>query len=290
MARPFIPYGAGSFHQSKAQGAPLDNTRTSAFLKFMTTFADQRGTAYPVINGVGKNKWGTVFAQGYSSDPLWTMQGVPQFHAPSWLGQSLTGTSDSPFCVQDMVGGFTVFGTKASASGRTITVQSAGVTYHDSNGLDAKNPKSDDKRNHTSRGRISEGLVIRRDCVQYGIDNNTDLGYVLHFFMAETNSGDGHCHPMTGHESGKSGFGAEGERIVIKPSVDVTKKGLSPAGLVVARTLQNYGAIIGDNAGRMSTLKAEQERGGQVWGTLLTQDSLKGLTWSDFACVQRGWQ
>jgi hypothetical protein len=238
---------------------------------------------------------------GASSDPIWKLTGKIQapckilstqgFHAPTWLGSILTGTSDSPFCVIDRGSGFTMFAANAKLVGqRTISVSSAGVTYHASNGLHAKNPYCDDERNFTSRGRISDAMVIRKDLVDYGIANNTDLGHVLHLFLAETRTSDGFCHPMVGKESNKNGFGAEGERIAIASNVDVTKRGLSPEGLVIARTLQNYGCYIGDNSGSDSRLKAEQETPGRpVWGERLNIDSLAGLRWDDFVVLPRGW-
>lgn len=107
-------------------------------------------------------------------------------------------------------------------------------------------------------------------------------------FWLETLSSAGFVHPMVGAEGMKFGWGAEGIRIRIKPSVDLTKRGLTPGGLVVARTLQTHGAYLGDNAGTGTALKAEQEHG--QWGTLLTRDALQGLTWDDFEFVQRGYQ
>jgi len=110
---------------------------------------------------------------------------------------------------------------------------------------------------------------------------------VLHLFLAETRSSDGWRHPMVACEGGKYGFGAEGERIAIDPAVDLTTRGLSPAGLVVARTLQRYGCYIGDNAGRESTLKAEQDTTARpVWKGRLGQDSLAGLRWDDFVVLR----
>ena len=89
----------------------------------------------------------------------------------------------------------------------------------------------------------------------------------------------------------KKQLGAEGERIAIAPSVDLTRRGLSPEALVIARTLQNYGCYIGDNAGSGSRLKAEQESAAHpVWDGRLGMDSLRGLTWDDFVVLPRGWQ
>ena len=295
---PFLPYGAGSYFRTPVAGLSSDPARTAAFRTFMATFPDQRSYAYPRISGTGANRWGTAYAMSTAADPLWTLTGgvtaicssltTVGFHAPDWLGTVLTGTSDSPFCVVDLGSGITVFGTKASVVGpRTISVSSAGVTHHSSNGLHRKDPLSNDTRNFTSRGRISEAMVIRSDLVDYGIAHDTDLGHVLHLFLAETRSSDGYRHPMVACEGGKYGFGAEGERIAIDPAVDLTTRGLSPAGLVVSRTLQRYGAYIGDNAGRESMLKAEQETSAHpVWNGRLTQDSLAGLRWDDFVVLR----
>jgi hypothetical protein len=295
---PFLPYGTGSYFRTPVAGLSADPARTAAFRTFMATFPDQRSYAYPRISGTGANRWGTAYAMSTAADPLWKLTGgvspycsclaTVGFHAPDWLGSVLTGTSDSPFCVVDLGSGYTVFGTKASVvAPRTISVQSAGVTYHSSNGLHRKNPLTNDTRNFTSRGRISEAMVIRSDLLDYGIANNTDLGHVLHLFLAETRSSDGYRPPMVACEGGKYGFGAEGERIAIDPAVDLTQRGLSPAGLVVARTLQRYGCYFGDNAGRESMLKAEQETSDHpVWNGRLGPDSLAGLRWDDFVVLQ----
>jgi hypothetical protein len=295
---PFLPYGTGSYFRTPVAGLSPDPARTAAFRAFMRTHPDQRSCAYPRINGTGSNRWGTAYAMSTAADPLWKLTGsvtaicstlaTTGFHAPIWLGTVLTGTTDSPFCVVDLGSGFTVFGTKASVVGpRTISVQSAGITYHSSNGLHRSNPLSNDKRNSTSRGRISDAMVIRSDLVDHGIANNNDLGHVLHLFLVETRASDGYRHPMVGCESGKLGFGAEGERIAIDPAVDLTKRGLSPAALVVARTLQRYGCYFGDNAGRESALKAEQETPTHpVWNKRLGQDSLAGLRWDDFVVLR----
>ena len=295
---PFLPYTADSYFRTPVAGLASDPVRTAAFRTFMHTHPDQRSFAYPRITGIGPNRWGTTYAMSTAADPLWKLTGAltpycstlaaTGFHAPDWLASILTNTSDSPFCVVDLGSGFTVFGTKARlVAPRTISVGSAGITYHSSNGLHRKDPQSNDKRNFTSRGRISDAMVIRSDLVDHGIANNTDLGHVLHMFLVETRSSDGCRHPMVGCEGGKNGFGAEGERIAIDPSVNLTTRGLSPAGLVLARTLQRYGCYFGDNAGRESTLKAEQETSTRpVWKGRLTQDSLAGLRWDDFVVLR----
>lgn len=302
---PFVPYSEDAFLKSSVLGAPVNDSRTSSFQTFMATFSDQRAYAYPRINGLGANKWGTAYAMAYDTDPIWKLTGTVQpksgilktqgFHAPDWLVKQFSGTNDAPFCVIDRGSGFTVFAANAVAnlSSRTINVSSAGITYHASNGLDYRNPRSTDSRNFTSRGRLSEALVIRRDLVDYGIANDTGLGHTLHIFLAETNANDGFCHPMVGCEKRHiSGWGAEGERIAIRPDVDLTTRGLSPFGLVVARTLQQHGCYVGDNSGSASALKAEQASASRdPWGGLaVSRAALSGVTWRDFVVIEKGWQ
>jgi hypothetical protein len=254
--------------------------------------------SYPRINGVEGNEWGTAYAVGRPTMPRWRLVGehAPElerlftrgFHGPEWLGDVLTGTDDSPLCVMDRASGFTMFCANAEVVGtHRIRVSSAGITYHASNGLDHRNPRSNDRRNFTSRGRISNAMVIRKDLVRHGVRHDTDLGHVLQIFLVETDSSAGFRHPMVGEESGKKGFGAEGERLAIDPAVDLTKRGLSPQGLVIARTLQRYGCYIGDNSGSSSSLKAQQENAVRpVWDGTLRQDSLKGITWDDFVVLE----
>jgi len=301
---PFVPYYLDSFFRKPLPpDAPID-AASDAGIAFVKSHPEQT-VAYPVINGLAGNRWGTVYFQGACTDPVWLLTGVVPtdvaflrtegFHAPARLGDVLTGTSDSPFVVMDRCGdrtmpaGLSVWAANAAhGSGFVIDVSAAGAFQHDSNGLDRRNPRSSSTRNFRSRGAIPDAMVIRRDRVEWAIANNTGLGHVLHMFWVETRTTDGFVHPMVGAEGNKLGWGPEGIRIRIRPTVDLTRRGLSPAGLAVARTLQTHGAYLGDNSGSGTALKAEQDYG--QWAGLLTQDALRGLTWDDFVFVQRGYE
>lgn len=300
--RPFLPYGADSYFRSKVAGAPVNKTATATFRRFMATHPEQKGIPHPLLRGLDGNTWGTAFARGFLRDPVWRLTGnVPRevadlatagFHAPDWFGSTLTGTSDSPFVVLDRGRGQSVWGAKAVVVGpHTIQVGACGRFMHASNGLDRRNPLGNNDRNYRSRGAIPDAMVIRRALVDYGIANGTGLGHVLHMFLVETNSSAGFCHPMIGDEAEKYGWGAEGTRIAIAPDVNLTRRGLTPAGLVVARTLQQHGCYIGDNAGSGSGLKAQQASSTRdPWKGLLKANSLIGLTWEDFVVLPKAWQ
>ncbi|MGH8892852.1 MAG: hypothetical protein ACRDWY_06030, partial [Actinomycetes bacterium] len=300
--RPFLPYSADSFFRSTLQDAPVDRAATRSFRVFMRAHSDQDRLDYPVIRGVGANRWGTVYAEGRASDPVWRLAGrVPPevsvlrregFHAPEWLGEALTRTSDSPFVVVDRASGWSIWGAKArDVGGNVIRVGAAGLFEHDSNGLDLRNPLADSRVNFRSRGAIPDAMVIRRDLMAYAQATNGDLGHVLHMFFVETDSSAGHVHPMVGEESGKHGWGAAGTRIAVGPDVDLSRRDCSPAALVIARTLQRHGTYLGDNASQGAGLKAEQETDAASWEGTLSEDEMEGcIRWNDFVVIEAGWQ
>jgi cell division septation protein DedD len=297
---PFVAYGEDSFLQSELTNAPIDAALTAGFRSFITSHPEQ-DAAFPLIRGTNGSEWGMAYAQGNQGDPVWKLTGnVPKasslletqgFHAPDWLGEVLTGSSDSPFVVIDRATGISVWGANARRTGpHTINVSAAGYFVHSSNGLDRRNPLSNSEVNFRSRGVIPDSMVIRKDAMDYAIANDTDLGYVLEVFLVETDSSAGHVHPMVGHEDGKSGWGAEGTRIAIDPSVDLAARDCTPQAEVIAKTLQHYGAYIGDNSGSGTSLKAEQEHASHpVWDSLEREELQGCITWDDFVVIQPGW-
>lgn len=297
-----LPYTPGSFFRSRVTGAPVDAARTRQFHQFMASHPDQAGIDWPKINM--NPDWAMSYHVGSAADPVWRLTGgnttdprlavlrTQGFHMADSVADTFpTGDQDRPGVMVDPVFGYTAQFADAvvDKATRTITVSNAGIMWHGSNGLDGRNPASDDKRNFTSRGRIPDAMVIRRDQLDRAAANGTGLGHVLHLFFVETSTADGAVHPMTGSESDKVGFGAEGERIRIRPDVDLEARGLTGAALVIARTLQENGAYIGDNSGSSTQIKASQPQ--HYAGTNLSTDALKGkITWADFEVLPQGWQ
>jgi hypothetical protein len=94
---------------------------------------------------------------------------------------------------------------------------------------------------------------------------------------------------MINDENEIGGWGGEGWRLRIKPSVNLVTRGLTGATLALARTLQENGAYIGDNSGSTTQVKVGPPE--DYVGTNLATDAFKGkLSWSDFEVVQPGWQ
>jgi hypothetical protein len=213
------------------------------------------------------------------------------------LWQNIPVNDDAPFLVVDRCGtsarpaGLSVWGANAVVSGDTVTVSAGGSFSHDTNGLDRRNPASNSALNERSRGVIPDSMAIRVDLLDAAVRNGTGLGHVLEVFWVETDSAAGFTHPMVGAESGKVGYGAEGERFRIKAGVDLAARpGCSPTtnpvGLAIARTLQQHGAYLGDNSGSGSGIKTEQNANYPG----LTADSLRGcMTWDDIEFLPRGW-
>jgi hypothetical protein len=94
-----------------------------------------------------------------------------------------------------------------------------------------------------------------------------------------------HVFPMVGDECGTSRKYAppEGTRIRIKPSLDLSTLGLSPEAMIVARALQHYGAVIGDQSGGPISLRLEtrQRRAMDSCGS----DCCLPIPWSQYRSI-----
>jgi predicted MPP superfamily phosphohydrolase len=302
--RPYLPYTADSFFKGRADDGTMDVTKTNAMRTwFKSVIGTDVGqpTDYFDLGGLVANPyyWGTPVLTSQPGDPIWRLSGAvpavitqyigpnsPGFHAPANLDEQMTGSSDGPFMVIDMVSGFTVFaanGTKMT--GNVLSVSSAGLTFHSSNGLSQANPLSDDNRNFTSRGRISNSMSVTPEMLSWAIANDWDLGYVLHLFWTQT--GSGFCHPMTKDEGDRGGWGLEGQRLRLSPSVNVENLATSPGGKVIARTMQRYGLYIGDNAGSGgASIHVDTE--GRL-NDMLAEDDLKPIKIDMIEVIQNGW-
>jgi len=104
-----------------------------------------------------------------------------------------------------------------------------------------------------------------------------------------------HVFPMVRDECGTTARYAppEGTRIRIKPSIDLSRLPLSPAARVVARALQRYGAVIGDQSGRGVVLKVENtvmEGKGWLWQGILDARSLSPIPLTAYQVIRHGYQ
>lgn len=311
--RPLLPYSSSAWlRQTVSQlGLTVNSSATSQMQSYIEANDPNNNPQLQGLNTGWGDSWGGVAT---CSDPVWkigtgtvnSLDGFLKttgFHAPQSMVDALNyakqqGGTDLPFEVIDTCGnstfpnGFVVHGTKGVVSGSTINVGVAGAFGQDTNGLDERVAGSDGPHNWASRGVIPASPTIRPDELQYAIQNNTDLGQRLEIFWWETNSAAGKISPpMAGFESGQSGWGAEGQVLQVKPSF-VPSAGCDPGAEAIIRTLQNYGAYIGDNAGAGGTaLKMAQvtatDNPYASFDPGLTQRAFDqcGLSWSDFQAV-----
>lgn len=298
-----LPYGPDSYFQSRADSLPVDATRTAEFQKFMAAHPDQggKGITWPKVNM--NASWAMSYDYGTAADPIWHLKGGNTgdarlavvavggkgFHMSDATAATFpSGSQDRPGVIIDEASGFTVQFADAvpDLATRTITVSNAGILWHSSNGLDYRNPLSDDQRNFTSRGRILDAMIVTREDLDRAVAAKTGVGHVLHLYFVETNSAAGFKNPMVGAESGKNGWGAEGDRIRLKPSIDLEARGLTGYPLALARTMQQNGLYVGDQSGSATQVKLSQAEHYQ--GTGLTTDVFKGkLDWrTDFEVVK----
>lgn len=344
---PFIPYNSSAWAKKTPPPSEFNQALTDSFHTYMNTknvdnTSNHNEWHYPWIQGVGGSTggWGMPYAVGNCSDPVWTLNSgandssggtgkwgslkTTGFHAPDKLSDYITGTTDSPIVIRDMcaadnpygTGTFSIWASKVTADDanhvlniQTVTPAGAyGAFVHASNGLDNR-ASSDpvDANNGRSRGVIPDTMAIRKDVMDWALNNpSRDLGMALELFMVKTNGTlntefpNCFVFPMVNGEqcgnSAQDGWGSEGTRLVLDPGLtdailQAAPRNCNPQAMVIARTLRKYGMYIGDNAGSASTFKAENESTAHpVWLNTLSKDTLAGcITWDDFKVINPGW-
>ncbi len=164
----------------------------------------------------------------------------------------------------------------------TWSADGADVYYTASNGLNGSLPESNDKRNQGHRGYPSAIASVRYEEIQAG-----SINHVLKVALDET--GECYYYPGSGNESGKGGHICEGQILRIKPSVNVSSLGLTPAALAIATAMQKYGVVVGDTGGDNMALKLENisaTHPNTTWASLgLASNSLSAVKWDDFEAI-----
>ena len=162
------------------------------------------------------------------------------------------------------------------------------VYYLRSNGLHGDLKASDEHRNRGHRGIPPPVMAVRFDEVRAG-----RIGHVLKIAVHTTRCR--HVFPMIDDECGTWNRDAppEGTRIRIRPGVNLRRIRLSPAAMVIARALQRYGAVIGDQTGGPIVLKLENtiaERRGFKWKGIFTPTSLERIPLRLFEVIEGGYR
>jgi hypothetical protein len=241
-------------------------------------------------------KWGNPIYWAKRSDPTYRIRNTCSFEPPPEFtsvriprGARPDPSSDAAMTVYDVAKGhvYAFHWTEYDGPSDTWSACGGAVYYLDSNGLHGRLGRSDEPRNDGHRGVPPPTFAVRYDEVQFG-----EINHVLKIGVTRTKCA--HVFPMVRDECGTTATYAppEGTRIRIKPSVELNLLGLSPAELVVARALQKYGAVIGDQGGGPVSLKLENtvaEGRGQLWDGVLASDSLVAIPLDDYEVIKLGY-
>jgi hypothetical protein len=253
----FRPFTSASYWNTPLpSGAPV----SSSSAKYIYNIRGMSNTTYPVIAGTGgtwaKPIWSArstakryVIRHCGASYPLPPKMTNPGVRIPR--GARPDPTADGEMVVFDRTDG-TVYGLWQAHYNRTRDSWCAGggdFWKTTTNGLHAALPQSNCSVCMGHRGLASAALVVRYDEVASGMVNHVVR-------MAIPHTAARHVFPMTGDEHG-AGMIPEGTRIRIRPSVNLAGLGLSRGALAIARGLQKYGAVIGDQSGSTFTLSVE---------------------------------
>ena len=296
---PLLPAGAAdipapdaftpdSFWNVPAGADATVHPNSDGIIDFLMADNDLNGCI--TLAGTAGNSWGMPVFVADSSDTRYNVRSrkwsIPpefsQLRIPE--GAVAADTSDGEMVVYDLTAGVVAQLSKAeyTASTDSWTVSGGSVAYLASNGLDGALPESDEPRNDgTFRGYPASVAMVHYDDIAAGaLDNVVKIGV--------NNARSDFVFPMIGSDGDSTHPDAppEGTRIRIRPDVDLQALGLSGQALTIARGLQQYGMIVGDNTGGAIVLKLEDTIAGgrgNLWD--LDRKSLCAITGSHLEVV-----
>jgi hypothetical protein len=291
---PYRAFTADSYWNTPLPAnAPID-PRSARIIGFLRTH--DRLNYIRLAGASATGRWGTPIYWASPDDKSFSLGakcGPPAGAAstvPIPAGARPDSTSDAEMTVYDRSKGVVYGLWRASYDAAAATWSACRIAtyYLSSNGLAGSLPQSDEPRNQGHRGVPPPVFAVRYDEVRAGA-----VRHVLKVSVAST--GCSHVFPMTADECGTRAPGAppEGARIRIRPSVSLASLHLSPPSLVVARALQRYGAVIGDQSGNAVTLKLENtvaEGRGFLWKGGLGPNALSSIPLSDYEIVRLGYR
>jgi hypothetical protein len=231
-----------------------------------------------------------------AGDPTYDVVGTslpPEFsHLRIPIGAKADASPDGAMCVFDRGRGWVAWLFRATFRARRWHAAGGAIHRLASNGLDRqwRGCPNHDRRNRGHRGMPGAVAALRYDEVVAGI-----IPHALRIAVPTTSRRS--VFPMVSSDgaSGAAGAPPEGARLRIKPSVDLDRLRrlgkLSRSGLVVARCLQRYGAVVADEGGD-TTVKVEHtvaEGRGWLWRRKLNADSLRAIPLGDYEVIRLGW-
>ena len=278
-AAPYRAFEDSSYWNSPIPRSAPIHTRSSQIIEYLL---QDNTTDYVSLNGTHRTgEWGMPIFwarrgdREYSIQNNCTTQQPPEYKAVRIpAGARPDPTSDSAMTVYDRGRGrvYGLWHARYDAEDDRWSACGGTVYYLDSNGLHGKLERSDEPRNTGHRGIPPPTWAVRYREIRAGA-----IRHVLKISVATTRCE--HVFPMVGDECGTWAEHAppEGTHMRIKPGVDLQELDLSRGALVIARALQRYGAVIGDQSGGSVSLKVANtvaKRGRWLWKGLLNDESL----------------
>ena len=262
-------------HNSEYIADSQNSSHTQNFLQFTAAPGTTQAFAFPIY-------WSS------SSDKLYTISAssqTVQVRIPR-NAQPASG-SDGEISIFDRTNDQTVAMWQAIHNSSNDSWTASGLSRYmlSSNGLDKNASGSNDTRNFGHRGIPAPVRAVRVDEVRAG---SIEHRFECYWWATGTRDAS-HYWPMTGDEGDKGGIVPEGIVIRIKPGINLNTRGLSVPALVIAKALQQYGCLIGDNSGSGNRLKLERNE--TAWQNMgLTYDALASIPWSDWEFIQGGYK
>ncbi len=290
----YIPFAPPAYwSQEIGVNAPTDGSSAAiiAFLK-----ADNANNYITLSGTTSDGRWGTPVYNAVDGDPTYSIVNSCQYRQPPEfrtmripVGARPDSTTDASMVVYDVSKGLEYALWHASFDPSTGHWSACGGTvyYLASNGIVGTLKESNERRNYGHRG-----VPPSTYAVTYREISDGSINHLLRIAVNTTKCA--HVFPMSGDECGTYAAGAppEGTIIRIKQSVNLEALGLTGAALVVARALQDYGAIIGDQSGASVELKVENtvaEGRGWLWNGLLTSTALSKIPLDYYEVVKLGY-
>jgi hypothetical protein len=231
------------------------------------------------LSGTGTNTWGTPIYWADADDPTYAVTSTRYYLPPEFAslriprGAKPMAADDREMTVYDLERGYVAWLYEAMYDGATDRWSASGgsIAYLGSNGVLGSLPGSDERRNTGSHRGLNGAVVAARH-------DEVKAGAVEHALRIGVRAASTQfLWPMSGSDGRSTDPYApkQGSRLRIAPDLDLTRYGLAPDALVLAKALQRYGAVIGDSTGAPVELKLEdtvQQGRGQLWS--LPQNAL----------------
>lgn len=283
-AAPARTFRASSYWNTPLGRAPRDR-HNARYIRDAQKLAHSQHYLKLVIG-----KWGMPTYRSGAGDPVFrinpTAGPTVKVHIPR--GARPMPTSDAAMVVVDGRSRQVVNLTGAHFHRATHrwTARAASRYFSDSNGI-AQGLPTGTRGNLGHRGIPGSMQAVTRKEIKRGVITHR-LEIYWWATARRTPSGREAHFPMTGAEAEpKHGVVPEGIVIRIKRSVNLEAKHLSRAAFTIARALQRYGAVIGDNSGSGNNLKLQSNTS---WAGVLTATSLRSIGWKDYVFVKGGFR